>query len=114
MPTDVWSLPQRRHELTVDVVDLDRRQAQPFHSWHGTDVPHQARQRVAGNAVSIAAEIDPREDDLLVPVRDTAPHLVENGRRGSASRPTPDDRDHAEVAGEAAAVLDLHEGAHAL
>ena len=47
-------------------------------------------------------------------MRDTAPHLVEHGRRGAASRPTADDRDHAEVAGEAAAVLDLHEGAHAL
>src|SRR5512133_1147683 len=112
MPTDVWSLPQRRHELTVDVVDLDRRQAKPFHPGHGADLAHQPRQRVPGGAVSIAAEVDPGEDDLLVPVRNASPHFVEHGHYRAASRSAADERDHTEVAREATAVLDLDEGAH--
>jgi hypothetical protein len=112
MPTYVWRLPQRRHELAVDVVDLDRRQAQPFQAGNRADLTHEARQRIAGRSVPIAAEIDPGEDDLLVPVRDASLDLAEHGRRGAASRSTANERDHTEVAGEAAAVLDLHEGAH--
>src|SRR6266550_5443158 len=94
------------------MVDLDRRDAQPLEAGHGADLTHQSRQGIAGRAVPVAAEVDPREDDLLVPVPDAPPNLIEHRGRGAAPRSTTDKRDHAEVAREAAAVLDLHERAH--
>src|SRR6266566_164039 len=96
------------------MVDLDRRQAQPLEAGHGADFTHQSRQGIAGRAVPVAAEVDPGEDDLLVPVRDAPPNLIEHRGRGAAPRSTTDERDHAEVAGEAAAVLDLYERTHAV
>ena len=47
-----------------------------------------------------------------MPVRDASLHFAEHGRGGAASRFTANERDHTEVAGEAAAVLDFYEGAY--
>src|SRR6266576_4243995 len=96
------------------MVDLDRRQAQPLEAGNGAHLAHESRQGVAGRAVSVAAEVDPREDNLLVTVRDAPPNFIEHRGHGAATRSTTDKRNHAEVAGEAAAVLDLHERAHAV
>ena len=43
-------------------------------------------------------------------LRDATPDLVKHRFGGSAARCSANRRDDAEVAGEAAAVLDLHEG----
>src|SRR4029077_1843849 len=71
-----------------------------------------SRQRIAGPTVAVAPEVDAREDDLPVSLRDAPPDLVEHRNRRPTARRTADERDHAEVAREAAAVLDLHERAH--
>src|SRR2546430_343966 len=96
------------------MVDLDRREAEPLEPGHGADLAHQSRQCTTGHAVPIAPEVDAREDNLPVSVRDAPPHLVEHRGRGPTARRTADERDHAKVAREAAAVLDLHERAHAV
>ena len=69
------------------------------------------RQRVAGLAVAEAAEVDAGEDDLAVALRDAALDLAEHRVGAAAARRPADERDHAEGAREAAAVLDLHERA---
>src|SRR5205823_12274905 len=96
----------------VDVVDLDRRQPQAVETGHRPDLAHEPRQLVAGLAVAVAAEVDAREDDLTVPLLDAATDFVEHGSRRAAPGSPADERDDAEVAGEAAAVLDLHECPH--
>src|SRR5919197_2787283 len=75
---------------------------------------HEARERVARLAVAIAAEVDARQDDLAVPLLDTAPHLTEDGRGAAASRRPAHERDDTEGAREAAPVLDFYEGADAV
>src|SRR2546430_4560985 len=114
VPADVRCFTQRRNELGVDMVDLDRREAEPLEPRPGADLAHQSRQRITGRAGPVAPEVDAREDNLPVSVRDAPPHLVEHRGRGPTARRTADERDHAEVAREAAAVLDLHERAHAV
>src|SRR6266851_3181930 len=114
VPADVRCFTQRRHELGVDMVDLDRREAEPLEPRHGADLAHQSRQRITGRAVSVAPEVDAREDDLLVSVCDAPPDLVEHCDRRPTARRAADERDHAEVAREAAAVLELDERAHAV
>src|SRR5205807_6184770 len=77
----------------------------------GAGLAHEPRQLVAGCAIAVTAEVDPRQDDLAVAVLDTAADLVQDRCGGTAARSAADERNHAEVAGETAAVLDLHEGA---
>src|SRR6266700_4979150 len=112
MPAHGRSLAQRRDELAVDVVDLDRRQPQAVETGHRPNRAHEPRQLVAGRAVAVATEVDAGEDDLAVPLLDAAADLVEHGCRRAAPGSAADERNDAEVAGEAAAVLDLHKCPH--
>ena len=81
-------LAQRADELVVDVVDLDRGEAQPLEPGRRARLADEPRQAVAGGAVAVAAEVDPGEDDLAVALRDAAADLAEHGfgRRGCARR----------------------------
>src|SRR5207245_6141555 len=51
---------------------------------------------------------------LAVTLADAPPYLADDGRGATAPRRAADERDHAEGAREAAAVLHLDEGAHAV
>src|SRR5919204_6657108 len=109
-----WRLPKRCHELVVDVVDLDRRQAQAGEAWDRTGLADEAGEREARLAVAVAAQVDPGQHDLAMALRDAPPDLGEDRSGAPAPRSTPDERDDTEVAREAAAVLDLDEGADAI
>ncbi len=111
---DVRRLAQRRDELVVDVVDLDRRQAQALDPVDRAGCPDQPRERVAGLAVAEAAEVDAGEDDLAMALRDAGPDLAEDVVGAAAARRAAHERDDAEVARERAAVLDLDERADAI
>ena len=91
------------------MVDLDRREPQALEPRGLADLADEPRERVAGPAVAKAPEVDPGEHDLAVPLRDAAPDLAKHRVGGAASGAAADERDDAEVAREAAAVLDLHE-----
>ena len=99
-------------QLVVDVIDLDRREPEPLEPWQRAGLAHEARECEAGGTVAEAAEVDTREDDLSVSLRDPAPDLAEHCVHGSAPRLASYERDHAERAGERAAVLDPHKGAN--
>jgi hypothetical protein len=71
----------------------------------------EARQRETRLAVAEAAEVDARQHDLAVALRDTTADLGEHVGGPPAARAAADERDHAEGAREGAAVLDLDEGA---
>ena len=107
-------LSQRGHELVVDVVDLDRREAQPLDALDRAGRSDQAGELHAGGAVAEAAEVDAGEDDLAVALRHPLPDLAEHGLGAARASRAPHERDHAERARERAAVLDLHEGANAV
>ena len=64
--------------------------------------------------VAKTAQVDPGEHDLVVALRDAAADLVQDGVGRATARTAANKRDHAEGAAEGAAVLDLHEGAHAV
>src|SRR5581483_4546511 len=53
-----------------------------------------------------------REHDLLVALLDAPAHFGQDRGGAAAARRAADERDHAEVARERTAVLDLHERAH--
>ncbi len=107
-------LPHGGDEPVVEMIDLDGREPKPGQPGNGADRADQARQVVTGLAVAVAPEVDPREDDLAVPLRHAAPHLAEDGRSRPAARGPAHLRDHAEAAREAAAVLHLDERADAV
>src|SRR5213082_2150879 len=107
-------LAQRIDESRAHVVDLDRREPEslePRCLTGGTDEPRQVESLLT---VAIAAEVDAREHDFAMPLRDAAGDLGEHGARAAAARTAPDERDDAEVAREAAAVLDVDERADAI
>ena len=114
MPADGRGLAQRRRERVVDVVDLDRAQAQAHETRRAAGGAHEPGQVEAGRAIAEAAEVDPRQHDLTVPLRDAAPDLAEDGVGAAAARTAAHERDDAEVARERTAVLDLDERAHAI
>ena len=114
MAADDGRLAQRSDERVVHVVDLDRAQAEPFEPGRLPYGPHERREVVAGRAVAEASEVDAREHDLAVTLRDAPAYLAQHRLGGPAARRAAHERDHAEVARERAAVLDLHEGTHAL
>ena len=107
-------LAQRPDELVVHVVDLDRREPEPLQAGGRPHLSDEPRERVAGLTVAEAAEVDSREDDFPVALLDPPPHLAQHSGRAAAARRAPHDRNHAEVAREAAPVLHAHEGAHAV
>src|SRR5437764_13713686 len=107
-------LAQRIDESRAHVVDLDRREPEslePRCLTGGTDEPRQVESLLT---VAIAAEVDAREHDFAMPLRDAAGDLGEHGARAAAARTAPDERDDAEVAREAATVLNLDERADAI
>ena len=61
---DVRRLAQRGDELAIDVVDLDRGQAQAREAGRLAGGADEPRERVARVPVAEAAEVDAREDDL--------------------------------------------------
>src|SRR4029453_397234 len=81
---------------------------------HGAELAHEPRQVVARVAVAVAPEVDPREHDLAMALLDAPPHLTQHRLRRTAARGAAHLRDDAESAGEAAAVLHLHERADAV
>ena len=107
-------LAQRADELVVDVVDLDRGEAESFEPRCRAGLPDEPRQAIAGGAVAVAAEVDPGEDDLAVALGDAAADLAEHGLGRAAARGAAHERDDAEAACERAAVLHLDEGANAV
>ena len=107
-------LAQRGDERVAHVVDLDRAEPEPGEPGDLPRLADEARQVVARLAVAEAAEVDPGQHDLAVALRDAAADLAEHGVGAAAARRAAHERDHAEVARERAAVLDLHEGAHAV
>jgi hypothetical protein len=105
---------QRRDERVVHVVDLDRGETEALEARRRACLAHEAREVVAGGAVAVAAEVDAGEDDLAVALCDAAADLREHCVGAAAARRAADERDDAEVAREAAAVLHLDEGADAV
>src|ERR1043166_6109186 len=71
-------------------------------------------QRAARLAVAVAAEVDPRQDDLAVTLADTFPHLAQHGFGGATPGGTANQWNYAERTGKAAAVLHAYERAHAV
>ncbi len=107
-------LPQRRHELRSDVVDLDRGEAQTLDAVDRACLADESGERVARASVAEAAEVDAGEHDFAVPLGGAAPNLGEHRGSVAAAGRAADERDHAEVARERAAVLDLHERPHTI
>src|SRR5439155_10715851 len=107
-------LAQRRNELVVHMIDLDRREPQPRETGRRTRLTQQAGERVPGLAVAITAEVDPGQHHLAVALCDPAPDLGEHGLRAAAAGAAAHERDDTEVAREATAVLHLDEGANAV
>ena len=105
---------RRRARRSTWLISIDerRRRARPGRLAGRADEP---RERVARVAVAEAAEVDAREHDLACgPARRAAGSRASTASARAAARAAADERDHAEVAREAAAVLDLHERANAL
>ena len=107
-------LVQGRDEVVVDVVDLDRREPQALDALDRAGGADQAGQRHPGGAVAEATEVDAREDDLTMALGDAPADLSEHRVGAAAAGGAADERDHAERTRERAAVLDLHERAHAV
>ena len=113
VPGDGRRLAQRGDERVVDVVDLDRGEAEPIEARRRAGLAHEPRQVVARFTVAEAAEVDPGQHDLAVALLDAAADLAQHGGGGTAARGAANERDHAEAARERAAVLDPDEGADA-
>src|SRR2546425_11982588 len=96
------------------MVDLDRRQPETREARRRSCLPNEPRERVTRFSIAITAEVDSGQHDLYVPLDDSSSNLFEDCRSRPAARRTSHERDDAEVAREAAAVLNLHEGPHAL
>src|SRR5262249_37593767 len=91
-----------------------RGESQPLDARQGSRLADQARERVSGLAISEAAEVDSREHELAMALGDPPADLRENRPGTTAPRAPADERNDAEGTREGAAVLDLHERAHAL
>ena len=108
-------------QLVVDVLGLDRREAQPLDRGLVEDPPDEAGQRQRGARVGAAEaalgpaavvrpDVDPGQDDLAMTRAERAPDVLQHGLRGEAPLRAAGGRDDAVGAEERAAVLDLHEG----
>ena len=96
------------------MVDLDRAEPQPLEPRRRARLADEPRQVEPRVAVAEAAEVDPREHHLAMALLDATTNLGEDGLRAAAARGAAHERDHAEVAAEGTAVLDLDERAHAV
>src|SRR5439155_1348008 len=95
-------------------VDLDRREAQARQAGDRSRLADEPGKPVPALAIAIAPEVDSGQHHLAVALRDPPLDLAQDGLSGPAARRTAHERDDAEVAREATAVLDLHERAHAI
>src|SRR5205814_1893376 len=109
VPADGRSLAESGDQLAVDMVHLDRRQAQAREPLDGSGLADEPRQRAASLPVAVAAEVDSRQHDLAVTLCDPLLDLTQDSAQRPATRAAAHERNDTEVAGEAAAVLDLHE-----
>ena len=114
VPADGRRLAQGGDELVVDVVDLDRREAQARQAGDRSSLADEPGKPVPALAIAIAPEVDSGQHHLAVALRDPPLDLAQDGLSGPAARRTAHERDDAEVAREATTVLDLHERAHAI
>ena len=114
MTGDGRRLPERANKLFVHVVHLDRGETQTLQPGRGSRLADEPGKRVAALTIAEAPEVDPRQDDLSVPLLDPPPDLAEDRLGAPAARRPADERNHAEVAREAAPVLDADEGANAV
>ena len=114
VPAHRGRLAKRRDEPLAHVVHLDRREAEPRQAGRGAGLAHEPRKVVARGAIPVAAEVDAGEDDLAVALIHAARDLSQHAVGRAATRSSPDVRDHAERAREAAAVLHLDERADAI
>src|SRR5262245_54200037 len=96
------------------MIHLDRGEAQTLQAGDGADLAHEPIEPIAGVAIAEAAQVDAREHDFWMTLRDPALDLGEHRRRSPAPSGAAHLRDHAEAAAEAAAVLDLDERPNAL
>ena len=87
---------------------------QPLQAGRRARLPHESRECVTGGPVAEAAQVDARQHDLAVSVRDAPPDLGEHGSGRATSRSSADEGNHAERARERAPVLDLHECSDAI
>ena len=94
------------------MVDFDRRETQAREPRRLARLADESRQ--GGARVAETAQVDSRQNDFFVTLSYATADLAQHCLGAAATRGAADERDHAEVAGEAAAVLDLHEGAYAL
>ena len=69
------------------MVHLDRREPQARQTGGRAGFADEAREREAGGTIAEAAQVDPGEDDLAVPLRDPLADLAQNGRGRAAARP---------------------------
>src|SRR5262245_50156353 len=109
MPRQRGRLPDGVDEPVVDVVHLDGGEPKSLHSRNAPRLAHEVTEPVAGGAVPVAAEVDAGQDDLAMALCDAAADLPQYRRGGPASRRSTNERHDAEIAREAAAVLNLHE-----
>src|SRR5204862_2729259 len=102
-------LAKRRDERGGYVVELDRGQTEARQAGNRAGRADELRQPLLRLAVAVATEIDSRQHDLAVTLGDTAADLGEDGGGPTAAGFAAHERHDAEVAREAATVLDLHE-----
>ncbi len=114
VPTDGGRVAKRRNEPLAHVVHLDRGEPEARQTGRGAGLAHEPRQVVARGTIPVAAEVDAGEDDLPVALFHAARDLSQHTVGRAAPRSSPNVRDHAERAREAAAVLHLDEGADAV
>jgi hypothetical protein len=109
---ELWRRRHQPHERLGHLVRVDRREANSRKEVlldEGFRQPDEVDAR--REVLSIAAEMDAGEDDLLEPLGREAFHLVENLARRQAPALSRGHRDDAEGAEEIAALLHLEERA---
>jgi hypothetical protein len=114
VPGDGGRLAKRVHQLVVHVIDLDRGETKPLQSGRRAGLADEPRERVAALTIAEAAEVDSGQHHFAMPLLDPLPDLPQDRVRAAAARCSANERDHAEPAREAAAVLNSNECTHAV
>jgi hypothetical protein len=107
-------LAERGLERVVDVIDLDRRKPEAREPRYLPHLTHETCQCVPSLAVPVATEVDAGQHDFAMPLFDPPAHLGQDRSGAAAPAPAAHQRNDAEVAREAAAILDLDERAHTI
>ena len=87
VPSGRLRLPQRSYERFAHVIHLDRGEAQPDEALDRPDLADQPREVVACAPIAVAAEVDPGQHDLAMPLCHPPPHLCQHRVRRPAARP---------------------------